>query len=299
MGFFRRFAAGLGHSTPVAGIAEAAASWGWEAVDEPFEDGTTDRIKGVVRTLHGVFRTMRPDHDGPTARLHYHDAYRGTRDGRAVTVANAWIAIEEVVAGGRHVEGAAVTAVELSTVLMIGGIEPRLRHQGIPGPDVPTGDASFDSAYRVVGMARLAEGVVTPEMQHRISARDDWTFIAEDTMFISICREPFATAEEVSQRISDVYAIVAALPANVAPAQVDHSADDLLARIGHIDTLEQALAFLQQLSDADRQRLAASHTPLAKFADIRSPDEAIAGFMALPEMERLQLLAMFQKADSG
>ena len=69
--------------------------------------------------------------------------------------------------------------------------------------------------------------------------------------------------------------------------------------IAHIDTVEQALAFLQQLSDADRQRLAASPTPLAKFADVRSPDEAIARMMALPEMERLQLLAMFQKANAG
>ena len=298
MGFFRRFAEGLGHSTPVAGIAEAAASWGWEAVDEPFHGGTTDLIKGAVRTLHGAFRTMQPT-DDRAPRLLYHDAYRGTRGGRTVTVANAWIPIEAVVAGGEHVEGAAVTAVELSTLLMIAGIEPRLRHQGIPGPEVPTGNPSFDSAYRVVGMARLAEGVVTPEMQQRISARDDWTFIAEDTTVISVCREPFATADEVSQRISDVLAIVAALPASVAPAQVDHSADDLLARIAHIDTIEQALAFLQQLSDADRQRLAASPTPLAKFADVRSPDEAIARMMALPEIERLQLLAMFQKANAG
>jgi hypothetical protein len=299
MGFFRRFAEGLGHSTPVAGIAEAASSWGWEAVDEPFVGGTTDLIEGVVRTLHGVFRTMRPDDDLATARMHYHDAYRGTRDGRAVTIANAWIAIEAVVAGGRHLEGAAVTAVEMSTLLMIAGIEPRLRHEGIPGPEVATGNASFDSAYRVVGIARLAEGVVTPEMQQRISARDDWAFIAEETTFISICREPFATADEVSQRIGDVLAIVEALPSSFAPAQVDHSADDLLARIAQIDTLEQALAFLQQLSDADRQRLAASPTPLAKFADVRSPDDAIARLMALPEMERLQLLAMFQKADGG
>jgi hypothetical protein len=299
MGFFRRFAEGLGHSTPVAGIAEAASSWGWEAVDEPFSGSTTDLIMGAVRTLHGVFRTMRPTHDLASEHMHYRDAYRGTRDGRAVTIANAWTAIEAVVAGGVHVEGGAVTAVELSTLLLIAGIEPRLRHKGIPGPEVPTGNASFDSAYRVVGMARLAEGVVTPEMQERISARDDWTFIAEDTTFISICREPFATADEVSQRISDVLAIVAALPASVAPAQVDHSADDLLARIAHIDTVEQALAFLQQLSDADRQRLAASPTPLAKFADVRSPDEAIARLMALPELERLQLLAMFQKADGG
>jgi hypothetical protein len=214
-------------------------------------------------------------------------------------VANAWIAIEAVVAGGRRLQGAALAAVELTTVLMIAGIEPRLRHHGIPGPEIPTGHASFDSAYRVVGMPGRAEGVVTEEMQQRISARNDWSFIAEETTLISVCREPFATADEVSQRISDVLAIVAALPASVAPAQVDHSADDLLARIANIDTVEQALVFLQQLSDADRQRLAASPTPLAKFADVRSPDEAIARMMALPETERLQLIAMFQKADGG
>ena len=216
-----------------------------------------------------------------------------------MTVANAWIPIEAVVAGGEHVEGAAVTAVET-----LDASHDR-RHRAAPAtPGHPRargtdGQPVLDSAYRVVGMARLAEGVVTPEMQQRISARDDWTFIAEDTTVISVCREPFATADEVSQRISDVLAIVAALPASVAPAQVDHSADDLLARIAHIDTIEQALAFLQQLSDADRQRLAASPTPLAKFADVRSPDEAIARMMALPEIERLQLLAMFQKANAG
>ena len=87
-------------------------SLGLGGVDQPFVGGTTDQIKGVTRTLHGVFRTMRPDDDLATARMHYHDAYRGTPDGRAVTIANAWIAIEGVVAGGRHVEGAAVTAVD-------------------------------------------------------------------------------------------------------------------------------------------------------------------------------------------
>ena len=147
MGFFRRFAQGLGHSTPVAGIAQAGSSWGWVAVDEPFDGGTADLIEGAVRTLHGAFRTMRPNDGLPTRQMDYHDAYRGTRDGRAVTVANSW--------------------------------------------------------------------------------------------------------------------------------------------------------FLQQLSDGDRQRLAASPTPLATFADVRSPDEAVARLMALPDVERLQLLAMFQKADSG
>jgi hypothetical protein len=146
-------------------------------------------------------------------------------------------------------------------------------------------------------MRRLGDGVVTAEMQQRIAARDDWSFIAHDTTFVSICREPFAAVDELSQRVRDVLAIVMALPAAVAPAQVDHSVDDLLVRIARIETLDQALAFLQELSDADRQRLAASPSPLAKFADVRTPDEAIGRMMSLPELERLQVLAMFQKAD--
>jgi len=151
----------------------------------------------------------------------------------------------------------------------------------------------------VVGIGSLANGLVTSEMQQRIAARDDWAFAADETTFVAICREPFATAEQVSQRVSEVLGIIAAVPASIAPAQVDHSVDDLLVRIARIDDVDDALAFLQQLSDADRQRLAASPTPLAKFADVRTPDEAIARLMSLPDMERLQVLAMFEKADGG
>ena len=58
MGFFRRFAEGLGHSSGVAGLAEAAPTWGWEPVEgDPFESGLTDMVHDVARTLHGVLRS--------------------------------------------------------------------------------------------------------------------------------------------------------------------------------------------------------------------------------------------------
>lgn len=300
MGFFRRAAGGLGHFTSVAGLAEAASAWGWKPVDgDPLESRLTDMVHGVARTLHGAFRSTSQSSSVALGGTTFRDAYRGTVDDRAVTVANAWIDVEAVVAGGRHLEGNALVAVELSTVLPIVGIEPRGRHQGIPGPEVPTGNASFDAGYRIVGMGGLADGVVTPEMQQRIAARDDWAFVAHDTTFVAICRQPFATAEEVSQRVSEILGIVAAVPTSIAPPKVDHSVDDLLVRIARIDDVDDALAFLQQLSDADRQRLAASPTPLAKFADVRTPDEAIARLMSLPDIERLQVLAMFDKADGS
>ena len=161
MAFFRRFAEGLGHSSRVAGLAEAAPTWGWEPVDgDPFESGLTDMVHDVARTLHGVPRSTSLGAGSSSAELGmtmFHDVYRGTVDGRAVTVANAWIDVEAVVAGGRHIEGNAIVAVELSTLLPIVGIEPRGRHKGIPGPEVSTGNASFDAAYRVVGIGSLAE----------------------------------------------------------------------------------------------------------------------------------------------
>lgn len=304
MGFFRRFKEGLGHSTPIAGMAEAAASWGWKPVEgDPLDSGLTSLVHRVARTLHGAFAKQLSgmgSADAGFGKTLYHDAYTGTVGGRAVTVANAWIPIEAVVAGGKHLEGSSIVAVELTTILPILSIEPRDKmHEAFPGRELSSGNAAFDEAYRVLGIERLAEAILTPDFQQRIAARKDWAFVAQDTTFVSICAEPFATADEVSERASAIVGIVAAIPADVAPSQVDHSVDDLLVRVARIDNVDDAIAFLQQLSDADRQRLAASPTPLAKFADVRTPDEAMARLMELPEIERLSVLAMFQKADGG
>ena len=301
MGFFRRFAEGLGHSTGVVGLAQAVSAWGWEPVDgDPLDSGLTSTVHDVARTLHGAPRSTSigaGSHSVSLAGTIFHDAYRGTVDGRTVTIANAWIPLEAVVAGGRHLEGNSIVAVELASILPIAGIEPRGRHKGLVGIEVPTGDASFDAAYRVVGIPNLAAGLVTPEMQRRVAARDDWAFVAQDTTCVAVCREPFAEAAQVTQRVSDVVGIIAAVPTSIALPQIDHTVDDLLGRIARIDSIDDALAFLQGLSDTDRQRLAASPTPLAKFADVRTPDEAIARLMSLSDIERLQVVSMFEKAD--
>src|SRR5260370_19657454 len=134
MSFFRRFAEGLGQSCGVAGLAEAAPTWGWQPVDgDPFESGLTDMVHDVARTLHGVPLSTSlgaGSHSAELGGTMFHDAYRGTLDDRAVTVANAWIDVEAVVAGGKHIEGHAIVAVELSTLLPIVGLQPRRPRQG-------------------------------------------------------------------------------------------------------------------------------------------------------------------------
>jgi hypothetical protein len=163
---------------------------------------------------------------------------------------------------------------------------------------VPTGNATFDERFRVVGLDLLggASGLVTPEMQQLILTRADWAFAAHETTLLSIAKDAFETPEGMGQRIIETLAIVAAFPTSVVPAQVDHSVDDLLTRIDQLDSIDEGIAFLQNLSDADRTRLAQSPSPLARFAQVRTPEEAMSLFMSLPETDRLQILAMFSKA---
>jgi hypothetical protein len=101
----------------------------------------------------------------------------------------------------------------------------------------------------------------------------------------------------VRHRLDEVFELVHALPASIVPAQIDRSVDDLATRIEKIDSVEEALTFLEQLSPEDRRRLASSDTPLAAFADVTTPDEAMARLESLDMPQRMQLLGMFQRLD--
>jgi hypothetical protein len=81
----------------------------------------------------------------------------------------------------------------------------------------------------------------------------------------------------------------------VLPDHVDHSEDDLVARISQLTSLEDAMAMLQQLTPAERERLARSDTPLAALADVRTPQEAMARFKALDPQRKMQLITMFMR----
>jgi len=53
--------------------------------------------------------------------------------------------------------------------------------------------------------------------------------------------------------------------------------------------------FLQQLTPEDRERLAKSNTPLAAFADVQTPAEAMARLKTLDQAQQAQVFAMFMK----
>jgi hypothetical protein len=227
---------------------------------------------------------------------HFRDAFRGSVDGRMVTVANAWTyLIPPGVRRDPEFGGVGACAVELPSTLPILCVQPRRIHPVLGMHATPTGNPGFDQRFIVNTAAALGDArqVLTPEVQQRIMARDDWVFCAERYLLGCFSRGPFHSLDEATQRLCEVLAIVAAIPASVLPDHVDHSQDDLVDRISRLTSVEDALAFLQGLTPGERERLAQSDTPLAAFADVRTPEEAMARFQSLGQGQRMQLITMF------
>ena len=279
-------------------LAQAAFAQGWQPVgSQPFDGRLEGRVPAVTGCLWGMSRSenLQSEHIGTT----YHDAFRGSVDGRMVTVANAWTyLLPPGVRRDPGFGGVGACAVELPSALPILCVQPRRIHAVLGGMhEVPTGSPEFDQRFIVNAATALGDArqVLTPEVQQRIMAREDWVFCAEGYLLGCFSRGPFRSFDEATQRLSEVLAIVAAIPESVLPSRVDHSQDDLIDRISRLTSVEDALAFLQGLTPGDRERLAQSDTPLAVFADCQTPEEAIARFQSLDERQRLQIITMFSQ----
>ena len=279
-------------------LAQAAAGLGLHPVDDPgFDSGFLDRIRQASRVLHGFPARFTTHIDAGIPNMFFEDVFAGSIDGRAITVANVRTPMEAMsLEYTAKVHSTSLVAIELTTMVPY-SVEPRARHQAFHGlPEMPTGDAAFDAAFRVAGLIAMGESpFASAEVRQRIAAHNDWIFSFDGPLLACVGRPDFKTPDELTTRVHEAIGVVTAFPESVAPSKVDHSVDDLLVRIGELDSVEDAIAFLQTLSQDDRDRLARSPTPLARFADVRTPDEITERFMSLDMNERLQVLAMFDK----
>jgi hypothetical protein len=304
----------------VPGLSGIAVRQGWEPVSgSPFAGLLEADIQEISRVLYEA--PPGPDPlagsragDGPAA---FSDAYRGTLDGRAVLVANAWTGVES-----RH--GVAVCAVELPAALTLLSVQPRRVPAVLALPAAATGDPAFDSRFLAQATADL-DGpvtlVLTSAAQQLMLARDDWFFRAGRGLLGCVTPGPFRAVEEVSQRISEVLAIAAAMAAPAAPAfaagpplvmpapvsyepAIPPRADlspgsvspaDLPARLSQLASLDEALDTLAALSPAEHEFLAGLDTPLSALAGARTPQEAAARYRTLDPQVKLQLAAMFMR----
>lgn len=280
----------------VPGLNQMALQQGWFPLpaNKPFDGRIEDQVHRAARVMAGASRNYREYATVQTGTF-YSDAYGGSVDGRNVMVANAATGL-----GGR-MHGTGVCVVELTTVLPVVCIQSR-RFYPIAAPmrETPVGNRAFDDRFAVYGAQMGDVGpaqVLTPEVQQRIMAHDDWVFTCESYLLGCLSVPRYQTVDEVGQRIGEVLGIVGAIPASVAPATMDHSQDNLAARISQLNGLEDAMAFLQGLSPAEREQLARSNTPLSVMADVTTPQQAMSRFQSLDQARKLQLIAMFQRVE--
>ncbi len=285
----------------IPGLADQAAAQGWQPVTgPPFGHDLVDGIHDITRAMYGDSRlgASEPRAVGDTT---FSDAFRTRIGGRTVIVANAHTYIDPgLFQAGRFSPDAAVCAVELATIAPGTIVQPDRVQRIMFWGAAETGNPAFDEQFRVnTTDAGLIRQILTPEVQQRIMMRDDWVFWLGNYMFACVAKGRFRSIGDVSSRVTEVLGIVTAIPDSVLPSRVNHSADDLMARISELDGVEDAITFLQDLTPAERDRLGRSDTPLAAFADVRTPEEAMARFGSLPESERMQLLAMFMRVDGS
>ena len=286
---------------PVPGLAETAVARGWQpAPEQPFDRELHDALYDLACDMHGVPDGALGQDLGRNWRgISFHDAFRFSDAGRTVTVANARAGLSYEV---RYVAGPpmwiAVCAVELPAALAPGSVQPRRYRPMLHRREEPTGNPAFDGRFRAA-VPHIGAMWLTPEVQQRLLAHDDWVLLSHHTALVCVTHGAFASADDVVRRAGDVLALVELIPSSVVPHQVDRSVDDLAARIARIGSVEDAIAFLQGLSDGDRERLAHSDTPLAGFADVRTPEEAMARFQSLDRARQMQLMGLFMRASGA
>jgi hypothetical protein len=285
----------------IPGLAELAASRGWKSVEgEPFDGGVTRNLWRLNFALYGQREPLSPSVSSPVADRPstYHETYEGSLEGRRLVVTNHSTNIAQLRI--YDFEAIAVCAVELGTISPVMLVQPRAlpliaRHV----PTTESGDAAFDERFVAVLAPTVGAEALTADVRRLVMARDDWALLGSESVFLVASKGRFESGDAVAQRIDEVMAIVHAFPTSLVPTEIDHSVDDLAARIDAISSVDEALTFLEQLSPDDRERLAKSNTPLAAFADVTTPEQAMARLESLDMSQRMQLLGMFQRFEDS
>jgi hypothetical protein len=314
----------------VPGLSDIAVRQGWEpAPGAPFAGLLEADIREISLAVYQAPPGLAiPGGQAGAGPIAYSDAYRGALDGRMVLVANAWTSIAGTL------RGMAVCAAELPAALTLVSVQPRRFAAALALPEIATGHPAFDGRFLVQATADLdgpVLDVLTRDAQQRMLARDDWFFRAGRGLLGCVTPEPFRAVDEVSTRIGEVLAIAAAIPARagraaappaspIMPAPVSYapvsyepvsygpishepaglspggvSPAELLARLGQLSGLDDALGMLAALTPAERDLLAGLDTPLASLAGARTPQEATARYRTLDPQAKLRLAAMFMR----
>ena len=200
---------------------------------------------------------------GPPTITTYHSAYGGTLDGKSFVVANAFTS-------GWHGSAVSATQMRFPTAPMV---EVTL-HGRFPKPwGYKIGDAAFDDRFKVsTPDEAFARQLLTPDLRAELLQRDDWAFMFGAYAVLCVCAEPFASVDEIRERLALLDDMEQAVPHELAtgvlskPFTLDDGTrvdlthpDDVKAALARLSPKEQAelLQRFQETDPTDRMQLIA------------------------------------------
>jgi hypothetical protein len=144
----------------------------------------------------------------------YGNTYRGQLQGREFVVTNVFVTMARNTAGA----GPGINRPGSVCVMQLGDLLPSLTVNLRDRPDyqyhltrlVRLGVAEFDHRFDIrSGHPDFAARAVYP------MSRGDWVFYLEFAQLASVCRAPFATVADVSDRVSAMLTLASAIPPDV------------------------------------------------------------------------------------
>jgi hypothetical protein len=204
---------------PLPGLAEYAARAGWAGpLEDPgFSQGTTGYVHDMLRNLWGG-GGFEPWVAGASAPR-YGNTYRGQLQGREFVVTNVFVTMARNTAGA----GPGINRPGSACVMQLGDLLPSLTvnlrnrqdYQYRLTEPVRLGIADFDHRFEVrSGHPDFAARAVYP-MIPVLMSRDDWVFYLEFAQLVSVCRAPFTTVADVTDRVGAMLTLASAIPPDV------------------------------------------------------------------------------------
>lgn len=207
---------GAQQQVPLPGLAEYAAGHGWQpAGPAAFDDDVGEFVHTMTRNLYGVPDSIVTIGYG-VYESRYANAYTATVNGRRCAIANAFTTIRLLgpQVGPGSDAGVSLCVVQLPEPMPMLTIDLK-RYQPFHASwdPVPAGAPAFDDRFTVRGSEDNFTRQLLPAVSGLLMGRDDWVFSVANEQVMCLCSTPFATVQDVLERLQVLDQFVAAMPA--------------------------------------------------------------------------------------
>lgn len=204
---------------PIPGLAAHASTMGWAgpSSDPPPDAGTAGYIREMARTFAGEASSLLHDNFS-VGQTRYVNVFTGDVDGRPVRLGNTFTNLTpnspDYVGAGTDI-AASFVIVDLPAalpplVVSLRRFPPYL----VPLVKEWTLESDhFNRRFLVMALDRkYVSDMVNARLMQLLLTRDDWVFLVQMSRLVCVCMAPFASVEEVQERVAAVSSFAEFIP---------------------------------------------------------------------------------------